>query len=175
MLKEGGYQPLDDSDPFYWSTALDGVDRNNFHWDAAGRALAWYAALKCPGRMVSLIAHSHGGQVAAYAARFGLRIDTVVTVATPVRADMGDEYRALRDRSLRWVHIYTDEEKGTPWQRLGELGLNTLGGKINQAMPLCAENVYYPKETHGSLVAAADLWRPSPDGEGWRSMLGPLR
>src|SRR5438094_7944279 len=43
---------------------------------------------------VSVVAHSHGGQVLAYAAAHGLVLDVAVTVATPVRSELADQRRA---------------------------------------------------------------------------------
>src|SRR5574339_654723 len=72
---------------YMWSTALDGVDANNSTWDAAGRALAHYIApplldksLVAP-QDTYIIAHSHGGNVVAYACgKYGLKINGLITV-----------------------------------------------------------------------------------------------
>src|SRR4051812_10742738 len=72
---------------YMWSTGLDGIDKHNDTWDAAGRALADYIAPPLLGKPLIapqdtyIIAHSHGGNVVAYAcAKYGLKIDGLITV-----------------------------------------------------------------------------------------------
>ena len=148
---------------FSWTTRLDGVDGDNADWDEAGKALVWYAHAQLspdePGtwKPVSVIAHSHGGNVLAYAAWHGLAIDTAITLATPVRADMEVQYRMLAQRARRWVHVYTDERTGWGWQILGAAGWNTLFAPVHREMAHAHENVYVPGYAHGDLVRPG-LW-----------------
>ncbi|OGG46184.1 MAG: hypothetical protein A3F84_10400 [Candidatus Handelsmanbacteria bacterium RIFCSPLOWO2_12_FULL_64_10] len=154
-----GVHLLDPGDPFRWSTRLDGLMGGNAEWELSGEVLKWYCHAKAPGETVNLIAHSHGGQVAAYALARGLKVGTLVTVATPVRRDMEDVYqRACLRNGLprcvhRWVHIHTDRRD--LWQWFGELGDGLLG--IRRGMPAPAENVSEPGRDHGSLLDPA-LW-----------------
>jgi hypothetical protein len=93
--------------PFEWSTALDGIlaRRNHAIWKSAAKHLI------CHLERVSLcerniVAHSHGGQVVFYALSYGLQINNLVTVGTPVRSDM--ELIVLRGLGnlAYWHHIY---------------------------------------------------------------------
>lgn len=171
MLAEAGVSLVDGEDPFAWSTGIDGIDGQNLTWQTAGRALKWYCEAKVRRDRVSVVAHSHGGQVVAYAAAAGARFETVITVASPVREDLDLQYQALRRQSRRWIHIYTDETLGVAWQLLGSLGLANLGRRHIRRMPLADDNIYIPGESHGDLVGKADLWRPEPRGMGWRDLL----
>lgn len=172
MLVEGGLTSVDAIDPFMWSTDLDGLDNTNAGWAAAGRALFWYAAAKAPGIPVSVIAHSHGGQVLAYAAEAGLRLEHAITVATPVRSDLGRQYAVLAKVAKTWTHIYTDEKYGGAWQALGEWALGGTPWRVRREMP-GARNIFLPGRSHGDLVANANLWRSPPRGQGWRGLLLP--
>lgn len=132
---------------FAWNTRLDGVLGKNADWMAAAEIL--YRQVK-DLQPVTMIAHSHGGQLPLLATEHGLEIGTLVTVATPVREDVLSHL--IGHRIHRWVHIYTGA--GDQMQLLGEIG----DGEINarRKMP-GAENVYEPDQTHSGLMEA-DLW-----------------
>ena len=151
--ERNGVRLLAPDDPFHWSTRLDGLIGGNAEWDLSGEVLKWYCHAKAPGETVNLIAHSHGGQVAAYAAARGLKIGTLVTVATPVRKDMEGVYARAMENLERWVHIHTDRRDR--WQWLGAMGDGLLG--VRRGMPAPAENVLEPGRDHASLLAPA-LW-----------------
>lgn len=106
-------------DPFVWSTDLNGaafwrrwsilkglVSRSKDHrdWIAGGAALRWYISY-CKVSGVNIIAHSHGLQVAAYAAEQGLLIDKLVSVGSPIRKDMEPIYEGARHNIKKWLHI----------------------------------------------------------------------
>ena len=93
VLRQRGFEPLS----FAWDTQLDGVLGENDKWLEAGRRLT-----KQIQRGDCVIAHSHGGQVLAYAAAWGL--GPVVTLATPVRDDV--PYSNIRSSSPNWTHVY---------------------------------------------------------------------
>jgi hypothetical protein len=171
MLTRGGYPLLSDTEPFVWSTNVDGVGALNLDWETAGWALKWYVEAKAKRARPSVIAHSHGGQVVAYAAAAGARFDAVLTVATPVRQDLDGQYRDLRAATRQWVHISTDEKAGIGWQLLGAIGIRTAGQTATRAMPLAHKNIFVPGYSHGELVERAALWLPEPDGKGWRDLL----
>lgn len=168
MLAEGGLQLADGNEPFVWSTALDGVDGLNTDWETAAWALKWYIEARCKKVRPSIIAHSHAGQVVAYAASFGARFDRVVTVATPVRQDMDSSYTQLRRACQYWAHVWTDEQQGGGWQRWGNWGLRRGGQVFTGTMPAAHFNHHEPGRSHRDLVAIAGLWKPAPDGQGWR-------
>ena len=171
-LRESGIPVLgyDDQDPYTWTTDVDGVgfDKDTVDWDEAGKALVWYAHLKHPPngsgepRRVSVLAHSHGGQVVAKAARHGLLLDRVVTVATPVRKHLEHEYDELRSHCRFWTHLYTNEPFWDGWQRRGQfewswIGLKRLFVPVRE-MPAAHMNVHEPHQTHVGLIDAM-LWR----------------
>ncbi|MBI4251007.1 MAG: hypothetical protein HY618_00975 [Candidatus Tectomicrobia bacterium] len=159
-----GVRLLAPDDPFRWSTRLDGIIGDNGEWELSGEVLKWYCHAKAPGEPVNLIAHSHGGQVAAYAAARGLRVSTLITIATPVRRDMEPVYsRASGSISGRWVHIHTGRRDR--WQWLGGLGDGLLG--VRREMPAPARNVLEPGRDHTSLLDPA-LWTE----RGWWKLAG---
>ena len=84
---------------FPWDTKLDGIVGPNSEWIKAGINLG----LICP-RNAIIIAHSHGGQVASYAAANGLKINKLITLATPVRADV--PYDLAKKHINTWTHVY---------------------------------------------------------------------
>jgi hypothetical protein len=145
--KKFGLDYVNGSDPFIWDTKLDGVIGQNEVWQSAGHALLWYAHLKEPNEPVSVIAHSHGGNVLAYAARFGLKIDRAITVATPVRREV--PYASLKQNAVHWTHIH-----GGIWdyvQILGELKSFSFTGAFRRKMRLADKNIAVPDKDHGEL------------------------
>jgi hypothetical protein len=146
--------------PFAWDTTLHGIGlrRKWVGWKAWGDAALIYAiAMGAP--RVQIVAHSHGGQVAAYAARrrlAGVRVTGLVTLGMPARADMATVYHAAR-AGVAWWEAVTG---GThwPWERLGTLFDGALGGGT---LPAC----HITGIPHGEdLTAVAtwdryDLWR----------------
>ena len=147
-----GVELLAPDDPFRWTTELEGIVGKNDAWQAAGNALARYCREKARGEMVNGIFHSHAGQVLAYAA-LSRRFHHVITVATPVRADMVDIYRRAARSISAWTHIYTG--RGDRWQWLGALFDGYLG--IRREMPAPARNVFGPCRNHISLLDPT-LW-----------------
>lgn len=125
-LRAAGHQVVS----FAWSTRLDGLVGDNRHWKEAGKRLAIVAGVGW-----SIYAHSHGGQVAAYAAQFGAKFTKVFTAGTPVRTDVPYDY--LRYASHEWFHLYGT--KDCWWQPLGALGDGKL--KLRRTMELADENI----------------------------------
>jgi len=145
-------RPADLSDPYSWCTNLDGLFGKNEIWEASGHALRWYARSKISHYPVSVVAYSHGGQVAAYAAANGLHIDRLITVATPVRKDMEAVYEAAKGNIDSWYHLHSDSDL---WQVLGGL----MDGKwgIHRTMPFADENVMV-NNIHHSDFLNPELW-----------------
>ena len=133
----------DQPDRGFWSGTVNGLLLQTF-WRRSRRHRAW-----CDGAQqlqmflmrrhaefaaadgLTLIAHSHGGQVLAYA----LARDpdyppvTVVTVDMPVRRDMEAVYEQARKRPCvrRWVHLYSGRGWSSRFRWLGSrLGPRTL-------------------------------------------------
>lgn len=142
---------VDDKEPFLWCTEVEGVFGDNAVWYAGGAALRYFAQAKHPAP-VSILAHSHGGQVALYAAAQGLAVQTLVTIGTPVRGDMEATATRARRNIRRWLHLYSDADG---WQALGEFGDGRLG--IYRSMPLATVNILEPGVGHTDLLDPA-LW-----------------
>jgi hypothetical protein len=155
--------------PFVWSTDLAGAKPRWFRrspalttWKAAGEAVREYCWARSV-RAVQLVAHSHGGQVAAYAAArrlAGFRVSTFVTLATPVRRDMEPVYRAARAGCTWWEHVHGGRRDSL--QLLGSLFDGTLGRM--RAMPEACHNTELPDAGHHDVLDVAvwdryDLWR----------------
>ncbi len=110
---------------FTWSTDLNGVvETEHIDWRAGGCSLYEYVVPSlCEGSRISpaettVIAHSHGRQVALYAAAAGLKIGHLVTVCSPVRLDMAPIATAARPNIGTWTALSTDDSDD--WQIPGE-------------------------------------------------------
>jgi hypothetical protein len=106
-----GIRPLQPSDPYLWST-----DLGHMAWQSGGQALEWYKALYGPEVPVRVVAHSHGLQVALYAAMLGLQIDTLISLSSPIRTDMELQVVDLaRPNIRRWLHVRAKEFDLMDW------------------------------------------------------------
>lgn len=150
------------ADPFLWTTRVNGTEGwrrwfawvipaswergDHLDWLACAEALRWYDEVN-GHRAVVVIAHSHGGQGAAYAiARGWLRPRLFMTVSTPPRADMDDVYVAVRmelDRhGGRWRHVHAATLDF--WQRAGVGGDGRITLGSVGAMPVGTAHDNYP-------------------------------
>lgn len=125
-----GWHVWNAADPFVWSTDVDGLgflrlftgggDKND--WRAGGKALRWYLAdMTATDRaQLVLLAHSHGLQVVleALAHSPAVSIAGVISVGSPIRADMAAVARAARPQMGFWLHL---RAKWDLWQRLGQV------------------------------------------------------
>lgn len=122
-LRTLGCRPFRAEREFTWTGDVDGLIRfwpwNWFRrrltyrdWAAGADALINYVAAAsaacsiAPAEPWALIAHSHGGQVALYAAARGLEIPILITVGTPHRSDLREITELARPRIKRWVHVF---------------------------------------------------------------------
>lgn len=158
--------------PFLWTTRVNGIEwwrrwlavvlperwetGDHVDWQAGAHALRTYCEAEdfCADVM---IAHSHGGQVLAYAVAAGwIRPQLIVTVSTPPRRDMRRLYVNARmglDRhGGRWRHVYATG--GDWWQRLGVSGDGGLNFGGVGPMPAAHEN--YPLDGAGHTRALND-------------------
>ena len=136
MIRHGYQRVEQDLDPTtpdrgFWSGAVNGllVQRlawwRDHHpaWRTGGETLRQFLRVRLhelgAAGGVTIVAHSHGGQVLAYAlaalaehTRAALGPIHVVTVDMPVRRDMGAIYAPARAACASWTHCYS--ERG--WQ-----------------------------------------------------------
>lgn len=136
---------------YAWNTHLDGVIGENTDWEKAGKRMS-----ETVPKDSIVIAHSHGGNVAAYAAIDGLRMKKLITIATPVRPDVNYEF--AKTEIKKWIHIYGNFMDY--WQILGELALGKFW-KLNRKMKFADENIFYPaahSELHFVRVWNEENW-----------------
>jgi hypothetical protein len=149
--------------PFDWSDDLDFTAGNHHDWIAGGAALFAYLVPPLhpqdawPPAETVIITHSHGLQVALYAAALGLKIDRLLDIAGPVRADMLATARKAKPNIRRWTHVHSDSSDKMQW--LGEFLDGHLG--IVRTHPVADLNVGVPKVGHSGLLRDPkyfDLW-----------------
>ena len=159
---------LASAEPFRWSGNLGGVedytpgdpedpaDDVSVDWTVEAIHLRDYARLanvyfgRPSDAEVSLVAHSHGGQVAILAiAHAGLNVRHLVTVATPVRKDLaGWQIGAQAAIKGSWLHLYGDWWRDS-MIRLGELFDGNIGWKMKMPEAL---NIYVKGRGHSDLI-----------------------
>ena len=130
-------------DPGFWSGDLEGsLLTGDWPWntthdvweEAADKLFTWIAERwgRLEGKL-TIIAHSHGGQIAAYAsrrlARKSMLIEHLVTVDTPLRRDMDKVWLDAIGGYKRWTHMHSNWGWGS---RMRWLGARTLPWKRAQ-------------------------------------------
>jgi hypothetical protein len=178
------YRHLGGDRPFVWTTDVNGhrpwrrwlgTGDPHLDWDCAGENLRNYLR---PYRDATdeytpigdrrLVAHSHGLQVVLYAcAKYDLKIHRLVSVMSPVRADMMALAEQARPNIGKWMHLHTDSSDR--WQVLGQLG---DGGWFGSRRHLHADyNVQVKGVGHTGVLedpALIGLWASA----GWLDFLG---
>lgn len=174
-LGNAGLELLDPLEPFEWSSKLAIDAGKDATWRTAGLALKWYCYSRESNadyrEKLTLVAHSHGGQVVAEALRAGLRVKRIVTVGTPVRADMQDVWTLARPHITQdWTQVFTEEivrpldPSAQPYQELGSLPLGP-GGFTREFFQATRNVKVDPPTTHHGLMSSGypwndlDLWR----------------
>jgi pimeloyl-ACP methyl ester carboxylesterase len=164
-LAAAGIPVVSTKRPFIWSTDLDMRQDSHMDWRAGGVNLYAYLVpdlcedRRLPPEQTLVIAHSHGGQVALYAAAEGLKIDTLITVATPVRGDMAAVIVRARPNIRFWRHIHGG------WKDHVQLLGGLLDGRfsLRRAFPEADENVEVSGATHSEFlndqVKYLERWR----------------
>jgi pimeloyl-ACP methyl ester carboxylesterase len=147
--------------PFIWTTNANGIFENkHLDWRAGGVNLyAYLVPDLCPDKRIPpaetmVIAHSHGGQVALYAAAEGLKIDTLITVATPVRSDMSAIIEAARPNIRHWRHIHGSWKDYV--QIAGSLGDGTFS--FRRAFKQANENIEVRGAAHSDFINQAQYF-----------------
>lgn len=170
MLKAGNLEPLYDSNrPFIWSTDVDGLPgdrKNHIDWQSGAAALSYFMRMNDLTEM-DVIAHSHGLQVALFAAAtYGVKIRKLVSMGSPVRKDMEAVAKAARFSIKEWLHVHSD--KSDKWQWLGEMFDGKLG--IVREHPLADKNDFVPKVGHSELLRDETKYHFWKD-KGWLDFL----
>lgn len=170
FLEARDFVVLGKQQPFIWSTNVDGVQwwhgkaRKHINWESAGCSL--YAFLRnplAPSDYVplasrNLVGHSHAMQVIAYACAAGLKINRLLTLGSPVRADMREIYAAARPNIGHWLHVHSDSTDKMQWY--GELFDGHFG--IVRKQPFADVNLGIPAVAHSRLLndpACFPLWQ----------------
>lgn len=148
FLASNGIILYDPEVPFEWTGDLDGHfgwlpwnwfgSKDHRDWKAGGRALRYYLA-GIPLKDRNIIAHSHGLQVVLYAVGGAKMTDKpcpvnkLVTVGSPVRADMEAQVRKARPHISYWEHLFdpTDVDR---MQIAGEFGDGRIGTQRHISM-----------------------------------------
>lgn len=115
--------------PLIWDGGLGGVPwtrrRGHLIWEGLGSTMQLYFVpsrwtkddpdyIKIAERTV--VAHSHALQGVLYAcAEYDLKIDTLVSLMSPVRKDMRALASLARGNIRRWVHVHADR---TDWVQI---------------------------------------------------------
>jgi hypothetical protein len=166
-LKDHAIEPWRLEDPFNWSTDLDGTPWTGAHydWQAGGDALRYYM-LGTDFEQRNILTHSHGLQVALYAAASGQHIRRLISVTGPVRKDMEKITELARPHIDKWLHIHTD---GSDWvQLLGAVFDGHIG--IHREQPLADINDSVKGVGHsGLLIEPEHFWHWS--ARGWFDFL----
>jgi hypothetical protein len=158
--------------PYAWSTDLDFAQGDHQAWIAGGKALFYYLvpplnpAGAWPPAETVIVTHSHGLQVALYAAALGLKIDRLLTFMGPVRKDMMSIAEQARKNIRSWRFVRSDESDR--WQWFGELFDGHLGVVRNH--PLADINERVPHVGHAGVLrdpANFPLW----ESNGWIDFL----
>ncbi len=155
-------------DPFIWSTDIDGASLwdyirgkgGNDHkdWAAGGKALLYYLR-NVPVKHRNLLTHSHGLQVALYAASYGIHLNSVIDIAGPVRKDMHDVAMRAKPHMPKWVHVMDEKSDKIAWA--GQLFDGAWFG--TRADVLADVNLKLPKISHSNLLRDANYFHFWPE------------
>lgn len=149
--------------PYVWESGLDGTGwfgraQRHLKWRAAAHNLYTYLVpplaqtewredyVRIEHRNV--VAHSHAAQVVAYACALGLKINRLVTIGSPVRADMAAIYEDARQNIGQWLHVYSDKSDRIQWY--GTLWDGHFG--IVRKQKFADVNLMIPKVSHSRLL-----------------------
>lgn len=187
FLHAAGFPLLAPGRPFVWSTDVNGwkfwrrlfrMQDKHHDWTAAGHGLYGYFRpifdeldRYVPIAQRNLVVHSHGLQPALYACELGLRINTLISVMSPVRADMMAVAAAARPNIGYWEHVHADKDRFQWW---GAVGDGAVG--INRRHPLADRNTLVKGVGHAKLLrdpAAFTRWIDEGILDRWRAAAEP--
>lgn len=183
MMIEHGLVVLCRTRPFVWTTDLNGhhfwelrkkARGDHRDWAAGGENLFTYCVpplepyAAIPPVQVNIVCHSHGLNVVLYAAALGLKINRLISVASPVRDDMTEVAKMARPNITLWRHLHSDASDRTQW--LGELFDGVINVAGARAHPLADVNELIPGVGHSRLLedpACLPMWHE----RGWTTFL----
>lgn len=178
-LESHGFVPYNSARPFVWSTNLDGHtgilrrwlrkllpfvsdDTRHLVWEAAGLSLyaylvppiygGEYNGVNAAPTETRIVCHSHGAQIVAFACAAGLKVDRLITVGSPIRADMAHIYDQARDNIGYWLHLHSDHTDR--WQWLGSIGDGVLG--VVREHPWADDNQAVRHVGHSGILTDED-------------------
>lgn len=148
--------------PFHWTTDLNGhrfwrrwIGKSSTakDWEVGGLNLWAYLQPPVVGAVVPLercniIAHSHGLQVVLFAAAMGCKIRRLISIGSPVRADLDAIAVDARKNIEHWTHVHSDHGDRLQW--LGTIGDGVLG--IVREHPHAHRNICVPGVAHTRLL-----------------------
>lgn len=164
-VRREGLELVHPTEPFFWSGRIGGFkswvvpddpedaldDHGLLEWANEARHLTYYCAAMRPGEPVSVLAHSHGGQLAQIAIVAGaLKVHHLITVSTPPRKDLREISR-LVPALIRgqWVHLYGEFWKD--WMiKLGQFLDGHLGWV--RTFPEASKNVLVRGAGHSDIL-----------------------
>lgn len=125
FAKRFGVTQIPHLPPFIWSSDLNGFGYSLLSpktkltdWNAGGWALYYYLMHVAPHDR-NLIVHSHGLQPLLFCCSFGMRVNNVISVCSPIRNDMTFVADIARPNIANWLHIYDSSDR-TQW--MGQIG-----------------------------------------------------
>lgn len=151
-------------EPFLWSGNVGGLpfsstpddprdlydDSGRLEWANEARHGIYYCAAYRPGQEVSVLAHSHGGQVALLMIALGLKVRHLITISAPVRKDMLAMRWLARERiSGTWVALHGDFWKDR-MIKLGELFDGSFGWSMT--FPEAHKNIHVKGHGHSTML-----------------------
>lgn len=114
----------------FWSHGLSGTfgcGNDRLVWEFGGEVLNSWSIEHGPSpSQLIIIAHSHGGQVAAFALAGGVECHTLITIDTPIRDDMTEVWEAGVENRVEHNHLF-----GTGWaSRMRIFGQRRFGRRM---------------------------------------------
>jgi len=183
FMRAHGWEPARPRDPFRWSGDIDGLSGlahrflgrppDETDWLAAADAFRWYLGpLAMADRNV--ICHSHGLNPVLFACAHAdtpTSIRTLVSVGSPVRADMLETATRARARIGCWLHLYDARfDKMGSWGQFGDGKFEWWWSPKSRAHPAADLNVAVPLIGHSGLLeddTLFTLWQ----ARGWLDVL----
>lgn len=168
--RSAGLSLVHNTEPFLWSGRVGGMfgitpddpsdlldDRGRLEWANEARHAVYYCAAHRPNQEVSIIAHSHAGQLALLAITYGqLKVRHLITVSTPVRKDM--RFARMRTRELisgKWIALHGDFWKDR-MIKLGELFDGSIGWTME--FPEAHENRHITGHGHSTMITDSHVF-----------------